>query len=116
MASRSHRVVWMLKELGLPFEHVLTNFMDDSTRRPEFLAINPNGRVPVPDDDGFKIFESMAINLYLARKHAGALGPRDLSEDALMTQWSFWVVTEVEKAAAVRGCKHDLVCSRFAQK
>ena len=97
MASRSHRVVWMLKELGLPFEHVLTNFMDGSTRKPEFLAINPNGRVPVLDDSGFKIFESMAINLYLAKKHQSPLGPRDLIEDALMTQWSFWVVTEVEK-------------------
>ena len=97
MASRSHRVVWMLKELGLPFEHVLTNFMDGSTRKPEFLAINPNGRVPVLDDEGFRIFESMAINLYLAKKHESPLGPRDLIEDALMTQWSFWVVTEVEK-------------------
>ena len=97
MASRSHRVVWLLKELGVPFDHVPTNFIDGSTRKPDFLAINPNGRVPVLDDDGFKIFESMAINLYLAKKYGGPLAPRDLIEDALMTQWSFWVVTEVEK-------------------
>ena len=97
MASRAHRVVWMLKELGLAFEHVPTGFQDGSTRRPEFLAINPNGRVPVLVDDGFVVFESLAINLYLAKKHGGPLAPADLREDALATQWSFWVVTEVEK-------------------
>ena len=97
MASRAHRVVWMLKELGLPFKHVPTNFMDGSTHTPAFLAINPNGRVPVLDDGGFCIHESMAINLYLARKHGGPLAPGGLQEDALATQWSFWVVTEVEK-------------------
>ena len=97
MASRAHRVVWILKELGLPFEHVQTSFVDGSTHTPAFLAINPNGRVPVLDDDGFRIHESMAINLYLAKKHGGPLAPLGLQEDALATQWSFWVVTEVEK-------------------
>jgi glutathione S-transferase len=97
MASRAHRVVWMLKECGLPFEHVPVGFQDGSTRRPQFLAVNPNGRVPALDDDGFVLFESLAINLYLARRYGGALGPQGLREEALMTQWSFWVVTEVEK-------------------
>jgi len=97
MASRAHRVVWMLNELGVPFEHVPTSFQDGSTRRPEFLAVNPNGRVPVLVDDDFHLLESLAINLYLAKKHGGPLAPADLREDALATQWSFWVVTEVEK-------------------
>ncbi len=97
MASRAHRVVWMLKELGVAFEHVPTRFQDGSTRTPEFLALNPNGRVPVLDDDGFRIHESLAINLYLAKKHGGPMAPADLREDALATQWSCWVVTEVEK-------------------
>lgn len=97
MASRAHRTVWMLKELGVPFVHEPTSFTDGSTRRPEFLALNPNGRVPVIDDNGFIVFESMAINLYLARKHGGPLAPASLQEEALATQWSFWVVTEVEK-------------------
>ena len=97
MASRAHRVVWMLKELGLSFNHIDTNFQDGSTRTAEFLAINPNGRVPALDDDGFRLCESLAINLYLAKKYGGPLAPLDLREDTLMTQWSFWVVTEVEK-------------------
>ena len=97
MASRAHRTVWMLKELALPYEHVPTHFMDGSTRRPEFLVINPNGRVPVINDEGFIVYESMAINLYLAKKYGGPLAPAGLEEDTLATQWSFWVVTEVEK-------------------
>ena len=97
MASRAHRVVWMLKELELAFEHVPTNFFDGSTRMPEFLAINPNGRVPALDDSGLLLCESLAINLYLAKKHGGPLAPVDLREDALATQWSFWVATEIEK-------------------
>ncbi len=100
MASRAHRVVWMLKELNLPFQHVPTHSLDSSTRRPEFLAVNPNGRVPVLDDNGLLLCESMSINLYLAKKYGGAphtLGPADLREDTLATQWSFWVVTEIEK-------------------
>ena len=97
MASRAHRVVWMLKELGLSFTHVPTGFTDGSTHRPAFLAINPNGRVPVLVDDGWALCESMAINLYLARRYGGPLAPDGLKQDALCTQWSFWVVTEVEK-------------------
>ena len=97
MASRAHRTVWMLRELDIPFVHVPTHFMDGSTRQPAFLALNPNGRVPVLDDGGFVMVESMAINLYLARKYGGPLAPRNLEEDARCMQWSFWVVTEVEK-------------------
>lgn len=97
MMSRAHRVVWMLKELDLPFEHVPTNFLDGSTRHPEFLRINPNGRVPALDDDGLLLCESLAINLYLAKKYRSPLSPIDLKEEAMATQWSFWVATEVEK-------------------
>jgi glutathione S-transferase len=96
-ASRAHRVMWMLKELALPFEHVPTDFLRGGTRAPEFLAINPNGRVPVLNDNGHIIFESMAINLYLAKTYGGPIAPANAWEDAQATQWSFWVVTEVEK-------------------
>ena len=95
--SRAHRCAWMLKELDLDFEHVDVNFLDGSTRRPEFLGINRNGRVPVLETDDLRLSESMAINLYLAKKHPGPLSPASLEEDAEMTQWSFWVVTEIEK-------------------
>ena len=114
MASRAHRVVWMLKELALPFQHVPTHFMDGSTRKAEFLAINPNGRVPALDDDGLLLFESLAINLHLARRYGASpvdLAPRGLTEEALATQWSFWVVTEIEKPLLLASANRKL----FAQ-
>lgn len=95
--SRAHRVMWMLKELGLPFEHVPTGFQDGSNKAPEFLAINPNGRVPALVDDGQPLYESLAINLYLARKYGGEIAPAGLVEEALAVQWSLWVATEIEK-------------------
>lgn len=95
--SRAHRVMWMLKELGLAFEHVPTEFRGGATRTPEFLRLNPNGRVPTLVDDGLVLVESLAINLYLARRYGGPLAPTGLAEEALATQWSFWVATEVEK-------------------
>lgn len=97
LMSRAHRVAWMLKELELPYEHVPVNFLDGSTRRPEYLAVNPNGRVPSIVDDGLRLFESLAINLHLARKYGGRLAPAGLEEESLATQWTMWVVTEVEK-------------------
>ena len=67
--SRAFRTLWMAKELGLDYEHIKVDFATGETRRPEHLALNPNGHVPVIDDDGFILWESMAINLYLAKKY-----------------------------------------------
>ena len=94
--SRAIRVLWMVNELDIPFEHIQQNFAGEKS--PEFLAVNPNGRVPAMDDDGFRLFESLAINTYLAKKFDKGLAPTDLKEDALTQQWSLWVMTEVEKS------------------
>ncbi len=95
--SRAHRVMWMLKELGLPFDHEPTGFQDGGTKQTEFLAINPNGRVPVLVDGDVTLFESLAINLFLSRKYGGPSAADGPVEEALAVQWSFWVVTEIEK-------------------
>jgi glutathione S-transferase len=96
--SRAARCLWAARELGLDFEHVPTHFAKD-TSDPEYKKVNPNARVPAIDDGGFKLFESMAINLYLAKKYDKGQGlkPKTVEEDALATQWSFWVMTELEK-------------------
>lgn len=91
--SRAARNLWMARELGIPFEQVQTGF--DATNTPEFLAVNPMGQLPAIDDGGFKLSESMAINLYLSRKH-GKLWPATLEDEARTYQWSFWVMTAVE--------------------
>jgi len=94
--SRAFRTYWMLEELGVPYEGVPKDSRGGETRTPEFMAINPNGHVPTLVDGELVIWESMAINLYLARKHGGPLAPRTLEEEAAALQWSFWVMTEVE--------------------
>jgi glutathione S-transferase len=99
--SRAFRTLWMAGELGIPYEHVKVDFADGGTRRPDYLAINPNGHVPAIDDDGFKLLESMAINLYLAKKYGSGIGlyPQNIEDEARAWQWSFWGMTEVERPA-----------------
>jgi glutathione S-transferase len=107
--SRASRNIWLANELGIPFRLVpvmqryrLTAAQAESvlhTKSPEFLRINPNGHVPSIDDDGLVLHESLAINLYLARKHGGPLAPADAAEDAQMTMWALWAVNEVEPHA-----------------
>ena len=102
--SRAFRALWMAGELGLDYELVTVDFADGGTRRPEFLAINPNGHVPAIDDGGFRLWESMAINLYLAKKYSsgeGGLYPQRLEDEARVWQWSFWGMTEIERPALV---------------
>jgi glutathione S-transferase len=100
--SRAFRTLWMAGELALSYELVRVEFADGGTRRPEYLVINPNGHIPAIDDDGFKLWESIAINLYLAKKYAGGAGglyPQRLEDEARAWQWSFWGMTEVERPA-----------------
>jgi glutathione S-transferase len=94
-ASRALRSLWAIEEVGVEYEHVPTNFLGDS-KKPEYLAINPNGRIPTLVDGDVTLFESMAINLYLARKYDGGLQPKTLEDEARAVQWSFWGMTELE--------------------
>src|SRR5262249_10042638 len=105
--SRAARNLWLAGELGIPFRHVPViqhyRLSDASaaervlhTKSAEFLQVNPNGHIPSIEDDGLVLHESLAINLYLAKKHGGALAPADLTEDALMSMWALWAAAEVE--------------------
>lgn len=98
-ASRAFRCLWMLRELGLEFDSAPTNFATGDTRTAEFLKLNPNGHIPVLVDGSTVLWESMAINLYLARQYgAGSLWPASAADEGRAFQWSFWVMTEVEAA------------------
>jgi len=94
--SRAFRSLWALEEVGVPYEHVPIHFVGDS-KKPAYLAINPNGRIPALVDGDLTLFESMAINLYISRKYgAGTLQPKSLEDDARAVMWSFWAMTEIE--------------------
>src|SRR5229473_2625302 len=105
--SRASRNIWLAHELGLPFKHVPVIQHDRlpdaeasgapiNTRSPAFLKINPNGLIPSIDDDGVVLHESLAINLYLAKKYGGPLAPKNVVEDGQMGMWSLWAATTVE--------------------
>ena len=105
--SRATRNIWLCGELGVPFESVpvvQANRLSDplaagaplNTKSPAFVAINPAGAIPAIEDDGLVLAESLAINLYLARKHGGPLAPASLAEEGLMAQWTLWAGTMVE--------------------
>lgn len=96
-ASRAFRPLWAAHELGLDYENIPIHYADGSSKTTDFLAINPNGRIPAMDDDGLILFESMAITLYLARKHGGGLWPESAADRARAEQWTFWAVAEIEK-------------------
>jgi glutathione S-transferase len=98
-ASRASRNLWLLEELATPYERVATSFYNKATHTPEFLAINPNGHIPALVDGDVVMYESLAINLYLARKYGGPLSALTLAEEAQLLKWSFWAVTELEKDA-----------------
>jgi glutathione S-transferase len=100
--TRAFRALWVANELGLDHEHLPLEIGEAGAKSPEFLAINPNGRLPVIVDDGFVLFESLAITLYLAKKHGdGTLYPGTLEGEAKAWQWSFWAIAEVDRGVNI---------------
>jgi glutathione S-transferase len=87
----------------VPYDHVKVGWTDGGTKKPEFLAINPNATVPAIEDGKLKLFESLAINLYLAKKHGKGLWPATLEDEARAWQWTLWVATEVERHTGAYG-------------
>lgn len=93
--SRALRSVWAMEETGVAYEHVPTHFATD-TKAPDYAAINPNRRIPALQDGEMRLFESMAINLYLAKQYATHLYPTAPAAEGQVLQWSLWGVTEIE--------------------
>lgn len=94
--SRAGRCAWALEEIGLDYEQIPMHFNDGSARRPEYLALNPNGRIPTLVDGDLVLYESMAINHYLADRYDGGLRPRNEAARARAVMWSFWGTNEIE--------------------
>lgn len=96
--TRSLRALWGLKELDVDFEFVSVNLLAGENRTPEFLKLNPAGKVPVLVDGDFVLTESAAIVLYLAEKYREkGLLPADLKERAQVYRWLMFAMTELEQ-------------------
>ena len=123
--SRTLRVLWMATELGLEYEHIPLAFDDPALKQPAFLRINPAGAIPAIIDDGFALAESLAINLYLAKKF-GAHGPAPLypstpEGEADAWRWTLWAQGHLEPwvqrdalLAPVRAAIGDLAVAAIA--
>jgi glutathione S-transferase len=100
--TRAFRALWIAEELGLAYEHRPIEIGEAGARTPEFLALNPNGRLPVIVDGDFVLPESLAITLYLAKKYSlGTLYPAKLQDEARLWQWSFWALAEIDRGVNI---------------
>ncbi len=97
--TRDLRALWALEESGLPYRLQRLDYERGELKQPDYTRIHPFGQIPSIDDDGFTLFESAAIVLYVAEK-AGHLLPQTREGRALATQWAFAAVNTVEPAVA----------------
>jgi glutathione S-transferase len=96
--TRTIRALWILRELDLDHEFIQVDLTKGEHRRPEFLAVNPAGKVPVLVDGDVVLTESVAIVLYLAEKHPkGAFLPEDPRSKAQVHRWLLFTATELEQ-------------------
>src|SRR3974390_2258299 len=112
--SRAMRCLWMLEERGKPYQLVEKSTRADDLQSAEYLRLNPNARIPTLVDGDLALWESMAINLYLAQKYEGPMhcaGPEVLG---LAAQWSFWAMLEME-ALLLDLLQHRAVLPEFAR-
>lgn len=89
------KVALFLEESGLTYEPIAIDTRKGDQFKPEFLQINPNGKVPAIDDDGVIVFDSNAILLYLAEKTASFLPPASASNRAQLLSWLMFVATGI---------------------
>jgi glutathione S-transferase len=93
--SRATRCLWLLEEIGAPYELIEKTTRAEDLQSDDYLRLNPNARIPTLVDGPTVLWESMAINLYLAQKYPGPL-PADATTLGIAAQWSFWAMLETE--------------------
>jgi glutathione S-transferase len=98
--SRTMRTLWAAAELGLEYTHIPIAFDDPALKSPAFRRINPAAAIPTIVDGDFTLSESLAINLYLAKKYGSTgdepLYPATLEGEAEMWRWSLWAQAHLE--------------------
>lgn len=98
-SSNSRKVQWALEELGHPYRLQLVDIVQGEQKAPSFLARNPNGRIPVLEEDGFVLYESNAILRYLCEVPGRVeLMPSERRARALVNQWLSWQEADMAPA------------------
>jgi glutathione S-transferase len=100
-SPRAFKVLLAARLFGIDYELRLVDLTKGQQREPSFLAFNPNGRMPVLDDDGFVLWESNAIVEYLAAKTGGAWLPEDTRDRLALTKWLYWESNHWDPACSI---------------
>lgn len=101
-SSSARRAVMTAAHLETNVELVVVDLATGAQRKPDFVALNPNGKVPVLDDDGFVLWESHAIMQYLAEKTPGqTLYPTDFKARTDVNRWLFWSAQHYSPAISI---------------
>ncbi|MEK7434696.1 MAG: glutathione S-transferase family protein, partial [Cyanobacteriota bacterium] len=87
--------LWLLEETGKPYQVVDIDIFKGEHKSESFLKLNPNGKIPCLQDDNFILWESVAINYYVAAKNKPELLGSNLQERALIDQWVLWCSSEL---------------------
>jgi glutathione S-transferase len=87
LSSPANKVRFVANYLGLKYDYIVVKLREGEHQKPEFLKINPIGKIPAIDDDGFTLFESNAICRYLAGKTSSDIYPTDLKARAIVEEW-----------------------------
>jgi glutathione S-transferase len=96
--SRSIRARWTLQELDVPFESVVVNMLRGEHKSPDYLKVNPAGKLPALVDGNLVLTESMVIAIYLAEKYAEkGFIPSGPVERAEFNRWILFTATELEQ-------------------
>jgi glutathione S-transferase len=112
--SRATRCLWMLEEVGQPYQLLDKSTRVDDLHSAEYLRLNPNARIPTLVDGDLVLWESMAINLYLAQKYEGPMHCASPEVLGLAAQWSFWAMLEIEHLL-LHLLEHRAVLPEFAR-
>jgi len=104
----------MVEEMGEPYQLIEKSTRTEELQSAEYLRLNPNARIPTLVDGDLILWESMAINLYLAHKYAGPMQCVDAKVLGLAAQWSFWAMLEME-ALLLDLLQHRAVLPEFAR-
>jgi glutathione S-transferase len=97
--SRAMRCLWMVGETGQPYELIPVVTTNGKITDPDLRRVNPNDKMPALVDGDVRIFESLAINIYLAEKYAPELRAKSPAEAGAFAQWSLWAANEIEQAS-----------------